>query len=215
HILIDIPVGPTAKVRDSAHARRLSTMFETVAEALGVMVRCVVTDGIQTIGSGIGPVEEARDVLMVLQNDPHAPPDLVTRSVYLASQLLSMASGKPQAECVDEAGQLLQSGRAWRQFQRICQAQGGLKTLPQAAFSTELHARDSGQLVATDNRRLAQLAKLAGAPNSPVSGLRLAAKLGETVATGQSLATLFAATRGELDYALDYYRENRDLFEIA
>ncbi len=60
HILIDIPVGPTAKVRDTAHAERLSTMFATVATALGVEVRCVLTDGSQTIGYGIGPVEEAR-----------------------------------------------------------------------------------------------------------------------------------------------------------
>ena len=214
HILIDIPVGPTAKVRSDEHARKLATLFEQVAAALGIEVRTVITDGRQTVGQGIGPVEEARDVLSVLANHSDAPADLAERACLLAAHLLAMARELALEDAIREARDILTSGRARTQFERICLAQGGLKELPEAVHKLALHARASGHLQATDNRRLAQLAKLAGAPRSPVAGLRLAARLGDPIAHGQTLAHLYAATRGELDYALDYYRHNRDIFTI-
>lgn len=77
HILIDMPVGPTAKVRDSIQAERLSRLFSQVAEAMRIHIRCVATDGTQAVGYGIGPAEEARDVLAALHNQDGAPADLV------------------------------------------------------------------------------------------------------------------------------------------
>lgn len=214
HILIDIPVGPTAKVRSDQHAQRLATLFEHVATALDIEVRTVITDGSQTVGYGIGPVEEARDVLGVLANHSTAPADLAERACLLAAHLLAMAHALTLDEGLCKARDILASGRARTQFERICLAQGGLKALPEAEYSLALHARASGRLRATDNRRLAQLAKLAGAPRSPVAGLRMAVRLGDSIQRGQPLAHLYAATRGELDYALDYYRHNRDMFAI-
>lgn len=214
HVLIDIPMGPTAKVRDQVHAERLSQLFYAVAAALKLHLRCVITDGRQTVGNGIGPAEEARDVLSVLRNAPDAPLDLIERAVFLSAHLLAMASGDALTHCLSQAREALSSGRAWEQFERICQSQGGLKTVPSAPFHTELYATRSGLMAGVDNRRLALLAKLAGAPDSPVSGLRLRAKVGDRVRNGESLATLYAGSAGELAYALAFYRENRDLFDV-
>ena len=214
HILIDIPVGPTAKVRDNAQAERLSHLFYAVARSFDVHLRCVVTDGSQTVGNGIGPGEEARDVMAVLQNRVDAPADLIQRSLLLAANLLSMASGEELDVTLEQAKDILFSGKAWMQFQRICDAQGGLKTIAVPAYHAELNTDRNGRLLTTDNRRLAQLAKLAGAPSSPTAGVRLHVKAGQPVSKGQCLATLFAATPGELAYALDYYQHNRDLFQI-
>lgn len=213
-ILIDIPVGATAKIRSREQAAKLSALFASVAEALGVNLHCVITDGSQPVGYGIGPAEEARDVLSTLQNKAGAPPDLAERSIFLAANLLAMAARKTQQEARLEASEILTSGRALHQFQRICEAQGGLKEIPTAPYQRDLHASHGGTLTAMDNRRLAQLAKLAGAPSSPVAGLRLAVKTGELLEAGQALLTLYAATPGELAYAMEYYRENRDIFTI-
>lgn len=214
-ILIDIPVGPTAKVRDQAQAESLSGHFTAVAEALGVRVRCVITDGSRPIGRGIGPALEAEDVLAVLDTPEQAPQDLRERSVFLAAHLLAMAEEQPFAQASARAQQLLDSGEAAAQFRRICNAQGGLKRPPRAAHRAPLSAETGGTLLSLDNRRLAQLAKLAGAPSSPESGLRLAVQVGDRVRAGQPLAQLFAATPGELAYAQDFYRANRDLFAIG
>jgi len=56
HLLIDIPVGPTAKVRDATEAMRLRKLFEDVSDQIGLHVEVVVTDGVQPIGRGVGPV---------------------------------------------------------------------------------------------------------------------------------------------------------------
>lgn len=215
HILIDIPVGPTAKVRDATQAEQLASLFHGVAEALGVQVRCVVTDGSRPIGSGIGPAEEAHDLIAVLRNSPDAPADLRERSLLLASQLLAMASGEAAEDCREQAREILDSGRAWRQFQSICRAQGGLKEIGRAKHHVELRAHRGGRLLSIDNRRLAQLAKLAGAPGSPLAGLRLSVKVGDAVSADQPLATLYSDSVGELAYAREYFRENRGLFEIG
>ena len=48
----------------------------------------MITDGRQPIGRGIGPVLEARDVMQVLQSDPHAPSDLRQKALRLAGRVL-------------------------------------------------------------------------------------------------------------------------------
>ena len=59
HVVIDMPVGPTAKVRSVEAARALRERFETVGAALGISVDVQVSDGSQPVGRGIGPALEA------------------------------------------------------------------------------------------------------------------------------------------------------------
>ena len=79
HIVIDIPVGPTAKVRSQETAEHLAYHLSEVAASFGLVLRCLFTDGNQPVGRGIGPALEARDVLAVLRNEADAPQDLCDR----------------------------------------------------------------------------------------------------------------------------------------
>jgi thymidine phosphorylase len=65
-------------------------------------------------------------------------------------------------------------------------------------------AAHGGTVIAIDNRRLARIAKLAGAPGTACAGLDLHVRPGELVERGQPLFTLHAGTPGELAYALEY-----------
>ena len=60
HLLIDIPMGPTAKVRSQADALRLRKLFEFVGDRVGLQLEVMITDGHQPIGRGIGPVLEGK-----------------------------------------------------------------------------------------------------------------------------------------------------------
>jgi thymidine phosphorylase len=93
HLVIDIPVGPTAKVRSQRDAIRLRKMFEYVGGQIGLALDVVLTDGSQPIGRGIGPVLEARDVMAVLRNEPSAPADLRQRALLLAGRVLDFDPG--------------------------------------------------------------------------------------------------------------------------
>ena len=203
-VLIDIPVGPTAKVRSVAAAARLSEDFRGVGHEVGLTVLPVLTDGTQPVGHGIGPALEARDVLAVLQGDPDAPRDLRERGLLLAGHILELAKVVSPGGGEALAREILQDGRAWIKFQAICRAQGGMRQLPVAPFTRPFGASRAGRVVRIDNRRLARVAKLAGAPRDSSAGLVLHARVGNRVEPGQPLFTLHAEAKGELEYAMAY-----------
>ncbi len=214
HVIIDIPVGDTAKVRTSTEADYLAGLFNRVGMACGIDVRCVVTDGSCPVGKGIGPVQEAHDVVAVLKGTTDAPSDLRDRALTLSANLIDLADACGLAQAATKAKEILDSGFAWDQFQRIADAQGGLKELPSAEFESVQQAHEGGVLLAIDNRRLARLAKLAGAPFCKSAGLRLHVSVGSAVNLKDPLFTLFSESSGERDYALDYYSQNMDMFAI-
>lgn len=204
HVVLDVPVGPTAKVRDAQAAKALSAGLEAVAETFGLHTKIVASDGTQPVGRGIGPALEARDVLAVLKGAPDAPSDLRQRALTLAGALLELAGASARGAGEQMAADALASGRAWTKFQRICDAQGGMRVPPKALQQRPILAERPGQVITIDNRRIARLAKLAGAPDSKAAGVDLHVRLGDTVGTGQPLYTLHADAPGELAYAFDY-----------
>ncbi|WP_163272548.1 thymidine phosphorylase family protein [Chelativorans alearense] len=214
HLVLDLPVGPTAKVRSQEAAEALAGRLAAVARAFGLETRIVFTDGTQPVGRGIGPALEARDVLAVLQQSRKAPADLSQRACRLAGALLELGGKAPAGEGFSLAVQTIAKGHAWAKFQRICEAQGGMRTPPEARHHAPLLARASGVLRSIDNRRIARLAKLAGAPESKASGVELQIGVGEQVSVGQPLCTVHAETRGELQYALEYAAELGQIFAI-
>lgn len=204
HVIVDMPVGPTAKVRSVEQANRLAHMLMAVGEAMGLSVRPVRTDGTAPVGRGIGPALEARDVLQVLANDKDAPDDLRARALLMAGEVLEMGGRAPKSEGQSLARRLLEDGSAARKFDAIREAQGGARTPPVAAQTRPILAERAGLVSAIDNRRIARIAKLSGAPRARSAGVDLHVRLGDRVSAGQPLATLHAESPGELDYASEY-----------
>ncbi len=214
HVVVDIPVGPTAKVRGEDAANRLAERFSAVAARFNLATTCVQTDGTQPVGRGIGPALEALDVLAVLNNAPEAPDDLRRRSVALAGAALEIGGKAAKGEGLNVALETLASGRAWSKFEAICQAQGGLRTPPMASSVHPLTASHAGRVVHINNRKLSRLAKLAGAPESKAAGVHMEVRLGDEIDRGQPLLHVHAETTGELAYALDYAARAGDIVEV-
>jgi thymidine phosphorylase len=215
HVVIDIPVGPTAKIRSAAVGEAIARRLETMAGRFGVKLVCVATDGSQPIGRGIGPALEAIDVLAVLRNEEQAPQDLRERACLLAGTVLELGRAAPPGQGARVAEETIASGRAFDKFERICRAQGGFGEPQPAPLARSVDARHSGRIVHLDNRKLAQLAKLAGAPNVKGAGLRMEVRLGQKVTVNQPLATIHAEVPGNLDYAFAYALANPEMIEIA
>jgi thymidine phosphorylase len=112
------------------------------------------------------------------------------------------------------AAQTLDDGRAWAKFQRICEAQGGMRIPPTSRQQHSILVERAGRVHAIDNRRIARLAKLAGAPDDKAAGVDLHVAVGDEVSSGQLLCTVHAETPGELAYALDYAAVNRDIITV-
>jgi thymidine phosphorylase len=214
HVVIDIPVGPTAKLRTPAAAHALARLLERVGHDVGLVVRTVVTDGSQPIGRGIGPALEARDVIAVTRGDGDAPDDLRERAILLAGELLELAGACSAGEGPSSARASLADGRAWRKLQAICEAQGGMRNPPVSTQQFEVTAPVSGRITGIDCRRLARAAKLAGAPADPAAGIDLHVRVGQSVDGGEPLFTLHAESPGELAYAREYLTTHADVVAI-
>jgi thymidine phosphorylase len=215
HVLLDLPVGPTAKVRTEKEAAELGAHLEAVAAKFGLKVRALLGDGSQPIGFGLGPALEARDVLAVLRRDHGQPEDLRARAVRLAGALLELGGAAAEGGGEAIAADILADGRALQKFMGICEAQGGFREPPVAPLRDIVEAPAAGSLSSIDNRRLARVAKLAGAPRSHSAGLELHVKLGDRIERGQPLMTLHGESPGELGYALDFAHANPDILKVS
>lgn len=214
HVVIDIPVGPTAKVRSETAARHLAERISTVAARFGLSATALLTDGSQPVGRGIGPALEALDVLAVLRNAPGAPDDLRRRAAILAGAALEIGGKVAKGEGNTLALETIADGRAWNKFQAICEAQGGLRKPPKASHVHPLTASRAGLIVHINNRKIARLAKLAGAPEAKAAGVLMNVNLGQEIEKDHILLDIHAETSGQLAYALEYARRNPDLIEV-
>ena len=113
------------------------------------------------------------------------------------------------------APRVLEDGGAWQKFQDICEAQGGMREPPRAPHIRDILAPRTGSVIAIDNRRLARITKLAGAPKSACAGIDLHVQDGEFVERGQPIYTLHAASPGALAYAAEYAQSQMDTVHIA
>ncbi|PKM30788.1 MAG: thymidine phosphorylase [Gammaproteobacteria bacterium HGW-Gammaproteobacteria-11] len=205
HLLLDIPIGPTAKVRSMPEAQRLRRLFEFVAARMGLALDVVITDGRQPIGNGIGPVLEARDVMRVLENHPDAPNDLRQKSLRLAGRMLEFDPDVRGGDGFAIARDILDSGRALEKMRDIIAAQGikafDPESPPLAPLSFEVKAPTTGTVIGIDNLQLARIARQAGAPRAQGAGVDLLAKLGSPVRSGDVLYRVYAAFPTEMEFA--------------
>jgi len=203
HLLIDLPVGPSAKLTTALDAMRLRKLFEFVGDHFGIAVEVITTDGRQPIGNGIGPVLEAQDVMAVLANDPAAPTDLREKSLRLAAHLLDydpeLRGGKGYAR----ARELLDSGAALKQMQKIIDAQGPSCARTELGTLTfDVLAPRDGVVEAIDCLRFNRLARTAGAPIDKGAGIKLFKKIGDPVEKGEPLYRIHAFDVPEFDLAI-------------
>ncbi len=204
HLLIDIPVGPTAKVRKMNEALQLRKLFEFVGDQLGLHTEVIITDGKQPIGRGIGPALEARDVMQVLANEPNAPHDLRQRALQLAGRIIEFDPDVRGGQGYAIARDILDSGRALEKMQRIISGQGATtEAVALGSLTHEVCAPHSGMVESIDNLQMARIARMAGAPMDKGAGVDLSKKLGDAVNKGELLYRIHAEFRSDFQFACD------------
>ncbi len=219
-LLIDLPVGPAAKLRSGMEAMRLRKLFEFVGDRFGIPVEVVTTDGRQPIGNGVGPVLEARDVMAVLTNEPGAPRDLREKSLRLAAHLLEHDPNLRGGAGYARAQALLDSGAALAQMQKIIDAQGPSGCATEIGpLTADIPAPNDGVINGIDCLRLNRLARMAGAPLDKGAGIKVFKKIGSRVDAGEPLYRIHAfdpsqfelttaASRGDSGYRIDGSKQN-------
>jgi thymidine phosphorylase len=209
HLLIDLPVGPAAKLTNAMEAMRLRKLFEFVGDHFGISVEVVTTDGRQPIGNGIGPVHEAQDVMAVLANEPGAPLDLREKSLRLAAHLLEYDPELRGGAGYARARELLDSGAALKQMQKIIDAQGpSICRTDLGILTADVPAPNDGTVSGIDCLRLNRLARTAGAPIDKGAGIKVFKKIDDPVEKGEALYRIYTFDQSEYNLAVAATRDN-------
>ncbi len=207
-VLIDIPVGPNAKVKDLPHALNLKQRFENIGKLLEMQVNVIITDGSAPIGHGIGPALEAIDIMQVLENDPKAPQDLKEKSLKLSGILLEMSGKADLDQGYNMAKEILESQKALHKMQEIIELQGKNQEItPPGKNNQTIVADQTGIISAINIKKIAFTARMLGCPFDKGAGLFMHVKPGQQIQKNDPLVTLYSEDAPKLEKTL----ENLDL----
>lgn len=206
YLIVDIPVGDEAKVKDVRSGEQLGEGFIRLGHRLGIKTKVVLTDGSHPIGSGVGPALEARDVLRVLMGE--GPSDLREKAVEIVAEMLAFLEGMDVQKAKSIAERQIDSGAALKKFKEIVEAQGGdpdvaPEDIPVGCFHETVCAPSDGRITHISNRVVASVARTAGAPFDKGAGVYLHVRVGDRVERGNPLYTIYSDSKKRLKCALE------------
>lgn len=202
-LVMDVKTGTGAFMADLENARALARALTETGQALGMPVRCLITDMNQPLGNAIGNANEVVESIDCLRGG--GPADLREITLALATEMLLLAGvDSEETAARTRAETALDDGSAWEIFRQLVSRQGGdvaaiddPRKLPQASHSKVIPATRAGYLNITDCRRFGVAALVLGAgrrqasdPVDPAVGIVLHKKHGDPVAAGEPLATI-------------------------
>ena len=205
YVLIDIPVGRGVKIPHVDRGNQLAQHFLSVGRKLGLQIECIITDGAEPVGHGIGTGLECRDVLQALSGK--GPDDLRHKSYLMAGKLLELSGKVRKGDGYKTAESIVINGKAMKKFREIIDNQGGNSKVKESDLPIGQHTYDvlsevSGSIFHLDNKTMSKLARIAGAPRDSGAGIFLHKGRGDHVNKGDALFTIHAESESKLDFAL-------------
>jgi pyrimidine-nucleoside phosphorylase len=207
-MVIDVKVGSGAFMREEGRARALARALVTTGNSCGIRTRALITDMNQPLGNAVGNSLEVKECVEILQGEmkPGAEP-VLDLSLELAAHMLALARVEESlAAAHARLKKVLSTGQALECFRQNVKAQGGdprvcddpASVLPLVSKSFAVESPHSGFLNSIDTTEVGHaLAAIGGGrvriedSIDPTVGLITAAKLGDKIAKGQLLGTVF------------------------
>jgi AMP phosphorylase len=205
-VVIDIPTGAGTKVHSVEDGKKLARDLIELGERLGMSVECAMTYGASPVGRTIGPAIEVREALKVLET-MKAPNSLIEKSTALAGILLEMGGAALRGGGKEMAMETLRSGKAHKKLKEIIEVQGGNPNITYADIKPGEHKEEllspaDGYVIEFDNKRIVEIARIAGAPIDMGAGVWIHKKKGEQVKKGEPLISIFSDKSWKLTNAM-------------
>lgn len=205
YAIIDIPVGRGVKVQYLERGNELARHFLRVGDKLGIKLEALITDGAEPVGNGVGPGLECIDVLGTLEGK--GPDDLRHKSLIMAGKLLELSGKANAGKGYQIAEDMIKSGKAMKKFREIIELQGGRANVKGSdikigQYTHTVTSDVPGAIFHIDNKTIAKIARIAGAPRDQGAGVLLHRVRGEKIEVGDKLFTIYAESEAKLDFAL-------------
>jgi pyrimidine-nucleoside phosphorylase len=203
-LVLDVKAGSGAFMQKEEDAARLAELMVDTAQRMGKKAVALITDMDQPLGRFAGHSHEVIESLEVLKGRGAA--DLRDLSIELSGWMFYLGE---RSKSVDQgrtfAQKLVASGEALQKFRQGIALQGGdsrvvddYSILPQAKNRGEVKSKTSGFLAATNCMEFGvALAMLGGGREKkedkidPGVGLEFHKRIGDRVAAGETLVTIY------------------------
>ena len=204
-IVLDVTTGDGAFMKNIADAKRLAHTMVRIGNLANRQVMAVVSDMSQPLGEAIGNSLEVVEAIETLQG--RGPADLLEMCYALGSQMVVLAKGAANlTEARAKLQEALESGAALEKFKEMIRNQGGdvavvdhPERLLTAKYEFDLPALQEGVVTKIVANEVGVAAMLLGAGRKTKEdsidyavGLKLHKKVGDPVAEGESLLTIYA-----------------------
>ena len=224
-ILLDVKTGSGAFMKTLEDSAALARCMVAIGEAAGKRTAALITNMDEPLGNYIGNALEVKEAVEVLKGG--GPSDLRQLSLRLAAGMLELAGKGSAEECLKQAEEALNSGRALERFLAMVKAQGGdeeciLDTdkLSAAPLRREVKAEKEGYIFHIDTEKCGIASVLLGAGKETKesaldygAGIILKKKPGDRVARGEVMAVLFASKEELFHDAAEKFREAVEISE--
>jgi thymidine phosphorylase len=224
-LVLDVKVGSGAFMKKQIEARKLAQMMVAIGRRMSKRILALLTDMDQPLGYAVGNALEVMEVSQTLRNE--GPADLTQLCVELAARMIHLAGQTPGVDAArEQASELLASGAAFTKFQQVIAAQGGnpevldqFELLPNATGAREILTPRGGFVTRINAEDVGLASAMLGAgrdtmekPIDPAVGIILERKVGERVAAGGRLCTLYYTDETNVDDAAQLVE---DAFHIS
>lgn len=214
-IMLDVKVGSGAFMKTLEEGRALAQGMVNIGQTVGRKVTAQLSDMNQPLGWMIGNSLEVQEAIKTLHGG--GPADFREHCDVIAGEMLLLGGVVESLEAgIDLAARTIASGAAWEKFRQLIAAQGGdvayiedPTRLPVASLTAKVLAPRSGYVAAmqTDVLGLTVVAlgggrEQKGAPIDYAVGLQVHVKVGDPVAAGQPLFTVYANDAAKRDIAM-------------
>jgi pyrimidine-nucleoside phosphorylase len=203
-LVLDVKTGSGAFMKSEKDAAFLAELMVETGERMGKQVVALITDMDQPLGNMIGNALEVVEVVRVLRGE--GPEDLRELCLELAGWMLHLGGiSKTVAEGKQHSADLISSGKALEKFRQMIELQGGdarvlddAKLLPQAKHTIRVSSAKGGYLASMQCEQIGTACVILGGGRErkedsvdPSVGIVLHKKVGDRVAAGEPIATIY------------------------
>lgn len=202
-IVLDVKFGNGAFMKTKETAEVLAEKMVAIGTRFGRKVVYTLSDMNNPLGRFIGNKLEVVEAVDVLSNNTaNTHGDLIDDCVEVAAKMYMLATDVSQQEAVAKVREVIKNGDAYAKFLEFVEAQGGqVEDLHANAtkYTVEVTAAKAGKIESVNALAIGELSVLLGAgrltKDSALdfdAGIKLAAKQGDTVATGDVVAVIYS-----------------------
>ncbi len=203
-LVLDVKAGSGAFMKSEKDAAFLAELMVETGERMGKQVVALITDMDQPLGNMIGNALEVVEVVELLRGG--GPEDLRDLCLELAGWMLHLGgASKTVAEGKQQSAQLISSGKALGKFRQMVELQGGdsrviddAKRLPQAQHTMPVTSAKAGYVGSIQCEQVGTACVILGGGRErkedsvdPAVGIVLHKKVGDSVAAGEPVATIY------------------------